>query len=102
MTTSESLLQEILDEFALRKLVHTYRRAVDRGDFATLRQLYHHDAVDGHGECSRGSVDDFLKTIEASRTHIRSMQHNITTVNFAIDGNRAEGEICQFFSLFTR
>jgi len=90
---NESLLQEMLDEFALRKLVHTYCRAVDRGDFATLRELYHDDAVDAHGDISTGSVDEFLATLEASRPHIRSMQHNITTVNFVIDGMRAEGEI---------
>ena len=93
MTASESLLQEMLDEFALRKLVHTYCRAVDRGDFATLQALYHREAVDAHGEISSGSVDEFLKTLEASRPHIRSMQHNVTTVNFVVDGNRAEGEI---------
>jgi len=93
MTASESLLQEMLEEFALRKLIHTYCRAVDRGDFATLQELYHREAVDAHGEISSGSVDEFLKTLEASRPHIRSMQHNVTTVNFAIDGNRAEGEI---------
>jgi hypothetical protein len=90
---NESLLQEMLDEFALRKLVHTYCRAVDRGDFATLRELYHDEAVDAHGDISTGSVDEFLTTLEASRPHIRSMQHNITTVNFVFDGMRAEGEI---------
>ena len=90
---TESLLQEMADEFQLRKLVHTYCRAVDRGDFATLRGLYHHDAVDSHGEISAGSADEFLETLEASRPHLRSMQHNVTTVNFVIDGNRAEGEI---------
>lgn len=89
----EALLQEMLDEFALRKLVHAYCRAVDRGDFATLRELYHHYAVDDHGEISTGSVDEFLKTLEASRPHIRSMQHNVTTVNFVIDGDLAEGEV---------
>jgi len=93
MPATEPLLQEMLDEFALSKLVHTYCRAVDRGDFATLQALYHHDAVDAHGEVSTGSVDEFLKTLEASRPHIRSMQHNVTTVNFVIDGNLAEGEI---------
>ena len=41
MPTPEALLQEMLDEFALRKLVHAYCRAVDRGDFAKLRDLYH-------------------------------------------------------------
>ena len=90
---TETQLQEMLDEFALCKLVHSYCRAVDRGDFATLRELYHHDAVDAHGEISTGSVDEFLKTLEASRPHIRSMQHNVTTVNFVVDGYRAEGEV---------
>ena len=50
-------------------------------------------AVDGHGAFSTGSVDDFLGRLAASRKHLRSMQHHITTVNFAIDGDRAEGEI---------
>jgi hypothetical protein len=93
MATTDPLLQEMLDEFALRKLVHTYCRAVDRGDFATLRTLYHNDAVDAHGDVSTGSVEEFLEMLEASRPHIRSMQHNVTTVNFAIDGSLAEGEI---------
>lgn len=90
---NDALLQEMLDEYALRKLVHGYCRAVDRGDFATLRELYHPDAVDDHGEISTGSVDEFLKTLEASRPHIRSMQHNVTTANFVIEGDLAEGEI---------
>ena len=93
MPATEALLQEMLDEFALRKLAHGYCRAVDRGDLAKLRELYHHDAVDAHGAFSTGSADDFLGELAAARPYIRSMQHNITTVNFAIDGNSAEGEI---------
>ena len=93
MPTTDALLHEMLDEFALRRLVHAYCRAVDRGDFTTLRGLYHKDAVDAHGDFSTGSVDDFLGTLAASRPHIRAMQHNVTTVNFAIDGDRAEGEV---------
>lgn len=93
MPATETMLQQMLDEFALRKLVHTYCRAVDRGDFAALRDLYHHDAVDAHGEVSTGSVERLLNTLQASRAYIRSMQHNVTTVNFVVDDNRAEGEI---------
>jgi ketosteroid isomerase-like protein len=93
MATTDPLLQEMIDEFQLRKLVHAYCRAVDRGDLATLRELYHHDAVDAHGAFSTGTVDDFLGELAAARPYIRSMQHNITTVNFAIDGTSAEGEI---------
>jgi ketosteroid isomerase-like protein len=93
MPPTEALLQEMLDEFQLRKLVHAYCRAVDRGDVAKLRDLYHHDAEDAHGAFSTGSADDFFGALSAARPHIRSMQHNITTVNFAIEGNSAEGEV---------
>ena len=46
-----------------------------------------------HGEFSTGSVDDLIAHLAAARPHLRSMQHNITTVNFAISGSCAEGEI---------
>jgi hypothetical protein len=90
---TDPVLQEMIDEFQLRKLVHAYCRAVDRGEFEQLRNLYHHDAVDSHGAFSAGSADEFLNQLNAARPYIRSMQHNITTVNFAISGDAAEGEI---------
>jgi ketosteroid isomerase-like protein len=91
--SSDALWREMLDEFQLRKLVHRYCRAVDRGDISALRSLYHHDAEDDHGAFSAGSVDDFVQGLVAARPYLRSMQHHITTVNFAIDGDSAEGEI---------
>ncbi len=93
MAPSEALLQEMLDEFQLRKLVNSYCRAVDRGDIAHLRRLYHDDAEDDHGAFSTGLADDFLNELAAVRPYIRSMQHNVTTINFAISGDTAEGEI---------
>jgi hypothetical protein len=93
MATTDALLQEMIDEFALRRLVHAYCRAVDRGDTETLKDLYHHDAVDAHGGFSAGTADQFLQQLTAARPYIRSMQHNITTVNFAINGDAAEGEV---------
>lgn len=91
--SGSDLNQEMIDEFALRRLVHAYCRAVDRGDVERLRDLYHHDAVDAHGEFSVGTVEKFLGELAAARPYIRAMQHNITTVNFAIVGQQAEGEI---------
>lgn len=86
-------MQQMLDEFQLHKLVHAYCRAVDRGDLAKVRELYHDDAEDAHGAFSAGGVDDLLGALAAARPYLRSMQHNITTVNFTVDGNRAEGEV---------
>ena len=96
MAVRDPEVQDMLDEFALRKLVHAYCRAVDRGDLALLRTLYHPDASDAHGALtgsSPGSVTEFLDQLAAMRPYVRSMQHNITTVNFAVDGDVAEGEI---------
>lgn len=86
-------VEEMLDEYALRKLVHRYCRAVDRGDVDTLRSLYHADADDHHGSFSSGSVETLLRALADTRPYIRSMQHHITTTNFAISGDIAEGEI---------
>lgn len=91
--SSDDLMQEMLDEFQLRKLVHRYCRLVDRGYISALRGLYHHDADDDHGAFSAGSIDDFLEGLVAARPYLRSMQHHLTTMNFAVDGDRAEGEI---------
>jgi ketosteroid isomerase-like protein len=93
MTSPDPLLQEMLDEHQLRRLVHRYCRAVDRGDVAELRNLYHHDADDAHGGFSSGSAGDFIDQLIAARPYLRSMQHHVTTVNFAIDADIAEGEI---------
>ncbi|MFB1296550.1 nuclear transport factor 2 family protein [Mycobacterium sp. pW049] len=91
--TADDALQEMLDEHQLRKLVHRYCRAVDRGDVDELRSLYHHDASDSHGSFSSGSATDFIDQIAAARPYLRSMQHHVTTADFAIDGDAAEGEI---------
>jgi hypothetical protein len=91
--SADPLLQEMLDEFQLGKLVHGYCRAVDRGDIDQLRGMYHPDAQDDHGAFSAGNVDDFLTGLVAARPYLRSMQHHVTTMNFAVSGDRAEGEI---------
>jgi ketosteroid isomerase-like protein len=90
---TDAQMQEIVDEYQLRQLVHAYCRAVDRGDIDELRRLYHHDASDSHGGFSSGSASDFIDQIAAARPYLRSMQHHVTTTNFAIDGTTAEGEI---------
>ncbi|KQH80462.1 hypothetical protein AO501_15815 [Mycobacterium gordonae] len=93
MSSPEDALAAILDEHALNKLVHAYCRAVDRGDLETLRSLYHDNAQDEHGAFSSGPVADFIQTLADSRRFIRTMQHHVTTRNFAVNGSYAEGEI---------
>jgi hypothetical protein len=70
--TIDDAYDGMIEEFRLGKLVHT---------------------VDAHGGFSAGSADEFLNQFTAARPYIRSMQHHITTMNFAVSKDFAEGEI---------
>jgi ketosteroid isomerase-like protein len=93
MTPMDDVVRQLVDEYQLRTLVHAYCRAVDRGDAAALRDLYDRDAVDDHGGFSTGAADDFFTQLTAARPYLRAMQHHITTTNFVIADDVAEGEI---------
>ncbi len=85
----------------LQQLVNAYCRAVDRADYAALRDLYHPDATDAHGSFSSGGVEQFIAQLRAAEPYLRVSQHNITTTNFEIDGDAARGEIyCLVFHTF--
>ncbi|BAX93975.1 hypothetical protein MSG_03849 [Mycobacterium shigaense] len=101
MVLNVAKLELMLARDELRALVNAYCRAVDRADYAALRQLYHPDATDTHGEFSTGGVEQFIEQLQAAEPYVRVSQHNITTTNFVIDGDTARGEIyCLVFHTF--
>ena len=87
------LLQNLIDRQALLDLVARYCVAVDRHEYEILRELYHEDAYDDHGDFNRGSVDTLIEALRAAAPYTPVLQHHVTTTDFAIDGCRAEGEI---------
>jgi len=87
-----STLQELLDRQALAELVACYSRAVDRRDFALLRSLYHPEAIHDHGGLFRGERDAFVAWLETAM-HGVATQHVVGNMLFAIEGDRAEGEV---------
>ena len=89
----EEKLQALLDRQAIGDLVHAYCAAADRRDHATLRTLYHDDAVDDHGAFFKGPAMAFIDQLPAIQAPMRILHHNVTTVNIAVDGDYAEGEI---------
>lgn len=101
VVVDEAKLELILARDELQQLVTAYCRAVDRADYATLRQLYHPDATDSHGSFSTGGIEQFIAQLQAAEPYVRVSQHNITTTNFVVEGDSARGEIyCLVFHTF--
>ena len=66
----DKALQELLDKQAIAELVHNYSRAVDRKDWALLRDLYTKDGIDDHAALFCGPADDFVKWLESATGHL--------------------------------
>ena len=86
-------LAEALDRLALQKLAWTYCHAIDRQDLALVRSLYHDDAVDDHSPMFIGSPDEYVAWLPAMLANWALTSHTITTMQFLIAGDMAEGEL---------
>jgi len=86
-------LRALLDKQAITELVHAYCAASDRRDLAALRELYHADAIDDHGGFFKGPAMTFIDTLPEIQAPMRILHHNVTTLNIALQGDYAEGEI---------
>src|SRR5262249_18283425 len=84
-------LRALLEKQAIKELVQTYSRAVDRHDFALLRSLYTEDGIDDHGGIYSGSADGFVTWLREAMKHVET-SHALHNLTIAIDGDTAEGE----------
>ncbi|WP_412520793.1 nuclear transport factor 2 family protein [Actinomadura madurae] len=76
----------------ITEILHRYCRAVDRGDWDTVREGYHDDAIENHGPY-QGGVDgfiDFVKSRAEDPAVIRL--HHLTTINITVVGDVAYSE----------
>ena len=86
-------LTKYLAKEQIRELVYRYCRAVDRRDYALLRQLYHKDATDDHGGMFNGNAMDFIEQLPQIMAPMIATVHYVTNLLIAVKGNYAEGEI---------
>jgi len=93
MDDDRTRLEALLDRQAIVELVHSYARAADRRDHAALRALYHEGATDDHGGFFKGLAEDFIRELPRIQAPMLILHHNVTTINIAIEGDYAEGEI---------
>lgn len=55
----QKALQQLIDREEIRDVMARYARGVDRGDWDLVREVYHADAHDDHGDY-KGDVEGFI------------------------------------------
>jgi hypothetical protein len=93
----ERTVTELADRQAIRDVLMTYSRGIDRLDRELLLSVYHADAVDDHGVFV-GSPAEFADWAIAmhTATHL-SHQHCIFNVSVDLDGDVAHTEAYYMF-----
>jgi hypothetical protein len=95
MVTSDrdDKLSALLDKHEITELVHAFCNAADRHDHEKMRALYHEDAIDDHGSFFQGLATEFIDKLPEIQAPMEILHHNITTLNIALNGDYAEGEV---------
>ena len=88
-------MQSLLDKEAIRDLVMSYCRGVDRQDFAFLRTLYTGDAMeDDHGGLYTGIAEGYVTWLSEVMPRLGITSHNVTNHLIALDDEvSAQGEV---------
>jgi hypothetical protein len=88
-------LKWLVDKDAIRDLVLSYSRAVDRQDFALLRTLYAADAIeDDHGGLYSGPAAGYVDWLAEVMPRLGITAHCVQNHLIVPDGEgRAEGEV---------
>jgi hypothetical protein len=81
----------VADELAIRRVLATYCRAIDRCDADLLRSVYWPDAVDDHGVFN-GNALEFVDFILPMLRTMRVTTHSISNVLIELDGDEARAE----------
>ena len=84
--------QAAADHIEIQQVLYRYCRAVDRGDEALLRSVYHPDAIDRHG-AFQGTGEAFAAMLVPAMDEApRVGQHHITNMLIGLEGDVAEVE----------
>jgi hypothetical protein len=83
----------------IHSLIHRYARAVDRIDAELGYSIFHPDATADYDDFYKGTARGAIDAICETHRGLLAHSHQITTVNIAIDGERAGSEACHFATI---
>ena len=90
---SEQDIGLLIDKQAIRDLIFTYCRAVDRQDAPLGHSVWHDDAYADYGvDFYQGPGKGVIDFICAQSTHLLSQSHQVTNILIELDGDEAGSE----------
>lgn len=84
-------LQDLIDKQAIREVVLTYCRGIDRLDFDLVRSAYHPDAIDHHTGFD-GNIDEYIAWVTPKLSAIGGTMHHIGNHLVELHGDHAISE----------
>lgn len=87
----DQALQDLIDKQAIREVVLTYCRGIDRLDFDLVRSAYHPDAIDHHTGFD-GTIDEYIAWATTKLSAIGGTMHHIGNHLVELHGDHAISE----------
>ena len=84
-------LQRLLDEAAIRRVVASYSRAIDRRDWELLASCYHAGARDEHAGFD-GTAEEFVEWVQDALAPFAETKHFVGNQLVDVDGDTAWAE----------
>lgn len=89
--TTATTLRTLLDRQAIADLIASYCRAVDRRDYAAVREVYTADGVDHHTGFT-GQADDYVTWLRERTAGFTGTMHVLGTQLITVHGDTAVAE----------
>lgn len=89
----EEVLERMLAESEIRRVLARYARAIDRVDFELLRTCYHAGAIDEHGWYD-GGVDGYVEFLSSSLPGSTATFHMLGNPLIDVHRDTARTETC--------
>ena len=98
----QSLLHELVAKEAIRKVLYTYCRALDRMDRPLASTVFHPGATAHYDGIFEGTGEGFLDWVWESHAAMDRHSHQIANTVIEVDGDRATSEAYVTVVLWTR
>lgn len=85
-------VSQLMDKAAIRDLIHTYCRAVDRLDVELGHSIWHDDGVADYGAFYQGPGRQVIDAICKNHESLDSHSHQVTNILIRLENTRAWSE----------